>query len=171
MNQRDALSPGPPEWTLSADDIHRRPPPRLPNPITTSEITNFGAIARAEGFVWPPSSDRVNLTAGLLKQLFRLIAQNLPFDEAYYLLNNPDVKEAIESGSFASARDHYVEFGFFEDRLPFAVSVDEDFYFLRNPDVKQKVIEGVFPSAQVHFEQFGFQEGRLPREGWSLLRG
>ena len=72
---------------------------------------------------------------------------------------------------FESTQHHYVEFGYFENRLPFRIEVDEKFYLRTNPDIASAVNDGSIPLAQVHFEHSGYKEGRLPREGWSLFAG
>jgi O-antigen biosynthesis protein len=40
------------------------------------------------------------------------------FDERWYLLNNPDIRDAIKRGEVKSALDHYNKFGKAEGRLP-----------------------------------------------------
>ncbi len=134
-------------------------------------LTNFGVLKREHGIDWPLPSGDVAIRAGLLRDLLRLALEHVPVDERYYLQTYPDVGKAVESGAFADPRHHYVEFGFFEDRLPFRIEVDEDFYFRANPDVRTSVTAGFIPSAQAHFERSGYKEGRLPREGWTLLSG
>jgi hypothetical protein len=132
-------------------------------------LTNFGVLKRENGIAWPLPSGDVSIRSGLLRDLLRLALEHVRIDERYYLLAYPDVGKAVEGGLFADPHHHYVEFGFFEDRLPFRVEVDEDFYFRTNPDVELSVMGGFIHSAQAHFERSGYKEGRLPREGWSLL--
>jgi hypothetical protein len=118
---------------------------------------------------WPIESDSIALKRTLFENLLRLALEHVRVDERFYLRLYPDVVDAVKKGAFASPRHHYVEFGYFEDRLPFRIEVDEEFYFRSNPDIKEGVSKGLIPSAQVHFERHGYKEGRLPREGWSLL--
>ena len=42
----------------------------------------------------------------------------VPFDEKFYLDANPDVAEAVRSGTFGSGYEHYVQFGASEGRKP-----------------------------------------------------
>jgi hypothetical protein len=91
--------------------------------------------------------------------------------EPYYLRNYPDVAEALANGLFGDAHHHYVEFGYFEDRLPFGVEVDTAFYYREYPDIEAEVDAGTILTAQDHFEHHGYKEGRLPRANWSLLAG
>jgi hypothetical protein len=101
----------------------------------------------------------------------RFAVEHIRFDDSYYLRTYPDVAEALANGRFRDAHHHYVEFGYFEDRLPCEVEVDAAFYFRAYPDIKDAVSGGAIPSAQVHFERYGYQEGRSPREDWPLLAG
>jgi hypothetical protein len=138
---------------------------------TPIRLMNFGAIKRQQGLVWPLRSSEVSVPAGLFRDLLRFTLEHVRFDEGYYLRSYPDVAGALANGLFVDARHHYIEFGYFEDRLPFWVEVDETFYFRTYPDIEAEVRAGTIPSAQLHFERYGFHEGRLPREGWSLLIG
>jgi hypothetical protein len=131
----------------------------------------FGDIKRTHGLVWPLRSDEVSLPAILVRDLLRFALERVRFDERYYLRNYPDVAEALANGLFADAHHHYVEFGYFEDRLPFRVEVDTAFYYREYPDVEAEVDAGTILSAQDHFEHHGYKEGRLPRADWSLLAG
>lgn len=87
-----------------------------------------------------------------------------PFDEAWYLGAYPDVAEAIRSGKLKSARHHYLNFGFFESRLPCAPEVDDVWYLRRYPDVAKGIEKGRFKNATQHYIEFGYREGRMPSE-------
>jgi hypothetical protein len=132
-------------------------------------LVNFGVIRRENGVAWPPGSGDISIQAALFRALLRLALEHVKVDERYYLRSYPDVGEAMENGLFADPRHHYIEFGYFEDRLPYRIDVDEEYYLRANPDIRMGVSAGLIPSAQVHFERHGYKEGRLPREGWSLL--
>ncbi|MGE4369364.1 MAG: hypothetical protein AB7E12_06765 [Burkholderiaceae bacterium] len=58
------------------------------------------------------------------------------FNETYYLQRNPDVANAVWSGVFASARDHWEQFGKNEgrDSTPF---FDWEVYRDNNPDLAE----------------------------------
>ena len=92
----------------------------------------------------------------------RLLLAGIDVDEDWYLAQNPDIAEAIRAGTTESAKRHFVEYGYFEGRLPFHIAVDERWYLLQNPDVAENVRRGVVESAQRHFELNGYREGRLP---------
>ncbi len=134
-------------------------------------LTSFSVIRRDSKLAWPPVSEQISINSNLLRDLLRLALEQVRVDERYYLRSYPDVGEALQRGAFTSPRHHYVEFGYFEDRLPFKIEVDEEFYFKENPDIRDSVIAGLIPSAQVHFERHGYKEGRLPSADWSLLAG
>jgi hypothetical protein len=73
------------------------------------------------------------------------------FDEKWYLLSNPEVKEAG-----TNPLRHYVEFGWKEGRDPHPL-FDTDWYLERRPDVKEA---GVNPLR--HFVESGWTEGSDP---------
>ena len=91
------------------------------------------------------------------------------FDERFYLENYPDIAVAIRSRKVRSGLEHYLETGYFENRLPRKLIVDERYYLDENPDVADAVKRGRVKSAQEHFEHAGFKEGRLPYKEFSLF--
>ncbi|MGE4480372.1 hypothetical protein [Acidocella sp.] len=119
--------------------------------------------------IGPGAGHYVELQEDKLLHLIRLLLQSAEIDEAWYLLTNPDVAEAVRSGELASARAHYITAGYFENRLPRPVTVDESWYLSEYPDVAEAIRNGTVSSASAHFEHSGFMEGRSPREGWSVL--
>lgn len=88
--------------------------------------------------------------------------------EIRYLENNPDVKEALDSGCairkdwFGSGYEHYIRFGRDEGR---SWSLEEAEYLATNPDVKEALRSGKaqkngwFTSAREHYERYGRSEG------------
>jgi hypothetical protein len=83
-------------------------------------------------------------------------------DEAWYVRTYEDIGDAIRRGIIKSARQHFVDDGYFEGRLPFPMQVDEKWYLTENPDVAGSLRDGIVQSAQEHFEKDGYREGRLP---------
>ncbi len=79
----------------------------------------------------------------------RLINESGLFDEKYYLLNNPDVRD-----SGIDAVKHFLLYGGVEGRNP-SEKFDSAFYLEQNPDVKAS---GINP--MVHYLLFGRNEGR-----------
>ncbi|MBD1863355.1 MULTISPECIES: S-layer family protein [Trichocoleus] len=96
------------------------------------------------------------------------------FDESFYLVNNPDVAEAVRQGFFISGFEHFIQFGQFEvvnspSRNPSPL-FDEAFYLTNNPDVAEAVRQGFFPNGFQHFIQFGqFELGNSPTRSPSFL--
>lgn len=82
------------------------------------------------------------------------------FNESYYLANNPDVREAVESGLVASGLDHFLQFGEAEGRRP-CQEFDEQGYLTMNQDVSQAVQDGTYLNGFEHYVLFGRHEGRL----------
>ena len=82
------------------------------------------------------------------------------FNTPFYLLNNPDVRQAVANGTMESAEAHFNIFGFKEGRNPNA-TFDVNFYLSQYPDVQAA---GVNPLQ--HFLQFGIFENRVPKENF-----
>ena len=120
----------------------------------------YGKQAAPAGFVI--------LSTDHFGRLLASVLEHVSVDEAWYVRRYPDVAEAIKRGERVSAKQHYMEAGYFEDRLPRRIPVDVQWYFETYPDVKKGVKDGEFVNAQQHFDREGFREGRLPYAGWSL---
>lgn len=90
------------------------------------------------------------------------------FDENYYLIFNPDVRDAIARGTMSDAHSHYLYFGLAEGRPPSELAVtafsgfSELYYLEANPDVYAAVQSGSLPSALYHYAIWGAGEGRDP---------
>jgi hypothetical protein len=110
----------------------------------------------------------VEVLQSRLQQLLAPFLRQVEMDEEWYLQVNDDVAREVRAGTFASAREHYVLAGYFEDRFPRPIFVDEDWYLRMHPDVSDAIKAGKFQTGQQHFEADGFREGRLPSAGWSL---
>jgi hypothetical protein len=100
--------------------------------------------------------------------LLRPVLLAVRFDSNFYREINTDLADAERSGALGDLHEHYLNFGFFEDRLPCRVEVDGRFYARAYPDVAVAILEERVKSAQQHFDLVGFREGRLPRAGWSF---
>ena len=89
------------------------------------------------------------------------------YNEQYYVNNNPDVQDAVNTGAFNSGLEHFLRFGLDEGRTPGeALSFfNEETYLDDNDDVQNAIDNGVFDSAIEHFLQFGVKEGLDIREG------
>lgn len=105
-----------------------------------------------------------------LHELLRLLLENVYVDEAWYLETYSDVADALQEGTISSAREHYINVGYFEDRMPHYIVVDAEWYQNTNPDVAEGIRQRAIKSADAHFQMAGFKEGRLPYAGWSLSK-
>lgn len=128
----------------------------------------FSVVKKSLQFKAVNGEVQVSLTYDELVRLMKLMACSVHVDENWYLARNPDVVAAIRSGQVRSARQHWVEFGYFEGRLPGPLAIDPDWYMGAYPDVAQAVAAGVTQSPHSHFLEFGYQEGRLPAAIWRV---
>lgn len=96
------------------------------------------------------------------QQMIRALLSAFDVDEAWYLRQNPDVVAGVKDGSIRSAKEHFVDHGYFEGRPPFSVTIDEKWYLEQNPDVAETVKQGAYVSGQDHYDGPGYREGRLP---------
>jgi hypothetical protein len=97
-----------------------------------------------------------------LLQILAAMIADIDVDEAWYLTRYQDVADAIATGKAASAKEHFINHGFFEGRQPYRMLIDEAWYLRKNPDVAESVRLGALASAQAHFDENGYNEGRLP---------
>lgn len=89
------------------------------------------------------------------------IPLTLLFDETYYLSQNPDVQTGIINGVYGSGYEHYINFGFNEQRNP-STLYNENFYLTQNPDIANAVNTGIFQTGFEHYVNFGQLENRDP---------
>ena len=109
-------------------------------------------------------SDRATATMAYerLLELIRHLLSQVVVDEDWYLAQYPDVAAAIAQGKTTSATQHFIGNGYFDNRLPFLISVNERWYLTNYPDVAASVRKGTESSAQAHFIRSGYREGWLP---------
>ena len=105
---------------------------------------------------------RVNMPYEDFVKILRNMISGIEVDEQWYLRPYEDIASAIKGGSVRSARQHFVDDGYFEGRLPFPMAVDERWYLSTNPDVADSIRKGDVTTAQEHFDKDGYREGRLP---------
>jgi hypothetical protein len=105
---------------------------------------------------------RVNISYENFISIIRRMIQGIEVNEAWYARTYEDIGSAIQDGKIRSARQHFVEDGYFEGRLPFPIEIDEKWYLAENPDVAESIRKGDISSAQNHFDEDGYREGRLP---------
>lgn len=101
---------------------------------------------------------------------------NKSFNEERYLYQNLDVAEAINKGTFKSGFEHYIKYGYFENRQAAIYSIEEDLLFNKpefknsfneneylneNPDVREAIKHGTFSSGYDHYRKYGYFENRI----------
>ena len=104
----------------------------------------------------------VTMTYDDTQEMIRALLSAFDVDEAWYLSQNADVALGIKDGSIRSAREHFIDHGYFEGRQPFPIEIDEPWYLEHNPDIAETVRRGEYVSAQDHFNGPGYREGRVP---------
>jgi hypothetical protein len=114
------------------------------------------------------NSSEVVIPTELLKLLLQVAIANSDFNSVGYLRDNPDIADAVQSGTLDDPRLHYVGFGFFEGRLGATPEVDERWYLRTYADVGDAVRSGDVASAAEHFRVIGATEGRSPSATYSL---
>jgi hypothetical protein len=105
---------------------------------------------------------RVDMTYDDMQTLIKTLLSVVAVDETFYLSRNRDVAEGVALGTIRSARDHFINHGYFEGRQPYPLKVDEDWYLEAHADVAETVRQGEYPSGQAHFDGPGYPEGRIP---------
>jgi hypothetical protein len=105
---------------------------------------------------------RVDMTYEDLQKMIRTLLAAIEVDEAFYLERNPDVAHGIRAGQIRSAREHFVDHGYFEGRLPYRIEVNEGWYREYHSDLAETLRNGEYGSGQQHFDGPGYSEGREP---------
>ncbi len=124
----------------------------------------FDLIRRSVEILTVKGELRVNVSYDDFINILRLLISGIVVNEEWYLEEYPDIGRAVKDGLVKSARQHFIDDGYFEGRLPFPMNVDERWYLEQNPDVAESVRTGVVSSGQQHFSEDGYREGRLPYE-------
>lgn len=107
---------------------------------------------------------RVSLSYDDFVNIIRMMISGIEVDEEWYLKEYEDIAEAIRNGKVGSAKQHFIDDGYFEGRHPFPMPVDERWYLAHYADVAESVRKGIVTSGQQHFAEDGYREGRLPFE-------
>ena len=107
---------------------------------------------------------RVSLSYDDFIRVLRLMISGIEVSQDWYLKEYQDIAQAIANGTVASAKQHFVDDGYFEGRRPFPMPVNERWYLEHNADVAESVRKGIVSSGEQHFVEDGYREGRLPHE-------
>jgi hypothetical protein len=125
-------------------------------------VTPFDIIKRELNLHATQGSVRINVTYEEFMTIVKRLLGAVAVDEDWYRKTYPDVAEGIEAGVQPAAKEHFIQHGYFEGRLPYDIPVDETWYLRSNPDVAESIARGDHLSAQDHFLKSGYAEGRLP---------
>ena len=141
------------------------------------EVPSFDLLIKAAATL-KPSEKTVVIPLDMLKLLLSSALASGFIDEIGYLAANPDVKGAIQRGEISDAKTHFIENGYFENRVGAIGVFDEEYYLNCNPDVFNAVRRGLWASGKDHYEQVGKFEWRSPNENsehdwrqWRLFLG
>jgi hypothetical protein len=105
---------------------------------------------------------RVSVSYDDFIKILRMMISGVEVDEAWYLKQYEDIALAVTEGSIGSAKQHFMDDGYFEGRRPFPMPVSERWYLEQYPDVAESMRKGVVASGEQHFSEDGYREGRLP---------
>ena len=122
----------------------------------------FDLIRRSVEIATAKGELRVSVAYDDFIRLLRMMIAAIEVNEEWYLREYEDIAQAIRDGSVESAKQHFMDDGYLEGRLPFPMPVDERWYLEENPDVAESVRKGVVRSGEQHFAEDGYREGRLP---------
>lgn len=132
---------------------------------------NIGTLSRLLGiYDWEEGTDSVVLKREAFKLLvIKAIVEELSFDDDWYRATYPDVDEAVKSGSFESAHEHFLRNGYFENRLPTKATFDVRFYYKTYEDLQSAYRPNDKEGLLEHYLSAGSFEGRAPSEEWSRI--
>lgn len=115
--------------------FHSSREPAIETPVRPSRATSqrtgrellapFELIRRSIEISTVRGELRVNLSYENFVNLLRTMIRGVEVNEAWYARTYEDIGMAIRDGIIRSARQHFIDDGYFEGRLPFAIVVDE----------------------------------------------
>ncbi len=125
-------------------------------------VPPFDLIRRSVEISTVKGELRVNVSYEDFISLLKTMLAGIEVDEEWYLKTYEDIARAVREGTVKSAKQHFIDDGYFEGRMPFPIKVDETWYLRENPDVAESVRRGIIESGQTHFQEDGYREGRMP---------
>jgi hypothetical protein len=102
----------------------------------------------------------VSVKASGLRELLTEIARQQPFDPEFYADCYPDVEAARMAGMVSDLREHFVNSGFLEGRLPCEPPFDPVWYANYYPDLATAIPASDAKALRNHFITTGLVEGR-----------
>jgi hypothetical protein len=124
---------------------------------------HFGRFKQmAKVYGWEQGHETLTMSRSGFLALMQELLAFADFDEAWYLSTYKDVAAAVAQKQFKSARDHYLNYGYFEGRLPNARGFDAAYYAKQHADVV-RAMKGSDPAKMLEqYLSHGYAEGRRP---------
>jgi hypothetical protein len=100
------------------DYIEQRDAERTAAPVTAAPLVTlppYSLVVETLGFD-PFGDDPASETGECVMEVIKLLLREVALDEAWYLETYPDVADAVARQAIGSAREHYLNFGYFEGR-------------------------------------------------------
>ena len=127
-----------------------------------SALPPFNLLKQKLSVVTVNGQLKVNNTYDEFLDIVRSLLRATNFDSEWYVAEYPDLAEALASGEIRSPKEHFIDSGYFEGRLPGPLKVDAAWYLEKYPDVAEGIERGDSESAEQHFLEHGYWEGRAP---------
>src|SRR5262245_17834765 len=86
--------------------------------VETAYILPYKSAMKTIGINSTMMPSTVQITQEQLIELVKGLLRGVVVDEAWYRMNYQDVDAAIRAGAYKSAKQHFVENGYFEGRRP-----------------------------------------------------
>jgi hypothetical protein len=132
------------------------------------QVTTFATLINSKIIVPSSATSYYAVDKHFLTSCLSDYIGSIYLDPEWYLLRYPDVAQAIERKAVADVQEHYCRYGFWENRMPYAIQVQEAWYLESYPDVAQAITRKAIQSGQEHYDRVGFQEGRFPHPNFEL---
>jgi hypothetical protein len=133
------------------------PGPGFPKPQSFARLKSHFILVPTR------SAIKVSFNRSDLLSMIRGAIACVPVDEAFYIATYKDVAASIEQGTCHSAKDHYVNSGYLENRIPYDLGLDSAWYTSVYKDVAGAVAKYSDFDPRRHFYVHGYKEGRWPR--------
>lgn len=114
------------------------------------------------------SQAKVAIDIRIVRALIHNLVRYIPFEERYYLAQNPDIASAHAAGKITDLHEHFAETGYFEGRVGAPSPVDEAFYAAEYNDIEPAIRRGDIASGADHYQHSGAAEGRVPNAAMRL---
>lgn len=139
----------------------------MEHPVRSVLAVPYASLINA-GVIKPAEEGRLTVDGHFLRFCMVAVLATIQLDEQWYVKKYPDIQDAIDRSLVTGAAAHYLNHGYFENRIPYYIQVDSEWYIEQYPDVGEAILRLEFSSAQEHFETAGYSEGRVPYPNFVL---